>query len=98
MDGRRQTVEKEKHPRTCAGCGEKSSKRGMMRVVRTPEGEVKFDPTGKANGRGAYLCRSIDCVRMARKKKSLAKVLKTQVDECVYNMLESLCSEEKAGV
>ena len=46
---------KKQRPRTCVGCGEESPKRTLLRVVRSPEGEVRYDPTGKANGRGAYL-------------------------------------------
>lgn len=95
MDGGRSGSSKVKHERTCAGCGSQSPKRAMMRVVRTPDGEVRYDPTGRANGRGAYLCRNVDCVRAAKKKRALARALKTDVDESVYAMLESLCAEGK---
>ena len=83
---------KKQRPRTCVGCGEESPK---LRVVRSPEGEVRYDPTGKANGRGAYLCADPACVAAAKKKKSLSRALKTEVPESVYEELAALC--EKMG-
>ena len=66
-----------------------------MRVIRTPEGEVRYDPTGRANGRGAYLCRCSECVMLAKKKKALSRALRTEVSEDVYEILLTLCSCEK---
>lgn len=86
---------KKQRPRTCVGCGEESPKRTLLRVVRSPEGEVRYDPTGKANGRGAYLCADPACVAAAKKKKSLSRALKTEVPESVYEELAELC--EKMG-
>lgn len=83
---------KRKRPRTCVGCGEESPKRALLRVIRTPEGVVKYDPTGKANGRGAYVCCSMDCIRLARKKKAFSRALKAQVADEVYDTLEAICS------
>lgn len=79
-------------------CGEESPKRALLRVVRTPDGAVMYDKTGKANGRGAYVCACSECVRAAKKKKALARALKTQVDDSVYETLEELCSVEEAGI
>lgn len=79
-------------------CGEESPKRALLRVVRTPEGIVKYDPTGKANGRGAYVCACSECIRAARKKKALARALKVQVDDSVYETLEGICSGEEASI
>lgn len=87
-------VEKRKRPRTCVGCGEESPKRTLLRVVRTPEGEVRHDPTGRANGRGAYVCASVGCIEKARKKKSLSRALKTEVTGSVYDELTALCRED----
>lgn len=84
---------KKKRPRTCVGCGEESPKRALVRVIRTPEGDVRYDPTGRANGRGAYVCRSLECVKLARKKKALSRALKVQVEDAVYDALEALCAE-----
>jgi len=84
--------EKRKRPRTCVGCGEESPKLELMRVIRTPEGDVEYDPTGRANGRGAYVCRRTACVKLARKKKAFSRAFKVQVDDKVYDMLESMCT------
>ena len=86
---------KKQRPRTCVGCGEESPKRTLLRVVRSPVGEVRYDPTGKANGRGAYLCADLACIAAAKKKKSLSRALKTEVPESVYEELAALC--EKMG-
>ncbi|ACB85025.1 RNase P modulator RnpM [Natranaerobius thermophilus] len=67
--------------RTCLGCQEKQSKRELVRIVRTPESEIKLDPTGKANGRGTYVCPSEDCLEKALKKDKLKKALNTGVSE-----------------
>lgn len=86
---------KKLRPRTCVGCGEESPKRTLLRVVRSPEGEVRYDRTGKANGRGAYLCADPACIAAAKKRKSLSRALKAEVPESVYEELAALC--EKIG-
>ena len=65
--------------RTCVGCRQERPKRDMVRVVRTPEGNVVVDPTGKRSGRGAYLCPSFDCWSWALQRGSLAHTLKTEI-------------------
>ncbi|OUO93061.1 YlxR family protein [Cloacibacillus sp. An23] len=85
---------KKQRPRTCVGCGEESPKRTLLRIVRSPEGEVRYDPTGKANGRGAYLCADPSCVAAAKKKKSLSRALKAEVPESLYDELTALCAEK----
>ena len=92
--GEERKTEKRKRPRTCVGCGEESPKRELLRVIRTPEGEVRYDPTGRANGRGAYLCSCRECVMLAKKKKALSRSLKTEVSEDFYDTILALCSEE----
>lgn len=92
--GEEPRIEKRKRPRTCVGCGEESPKRTLLRVIRTPEGEVRYDPTGRANGRGAYLCSCRECVMLAKKKKALSRSLKTEVSEDFYDTILALCSEE----
>jgi len=74
--------------RQCIGCGEKKSKRDMIRVLRTTEGEIILDATGRKNGRGAYLCRSAECFRKAEKSKGLERSLKTGIPAEVYESLE----------
>lgn len=65
--------------RTCVSCREPGAKRGLTRIVRTPEGEVVVDPTGKKNGRGAYVCEKLECWRLAIDTPVLARALKTDV-------------------
>lgn len=88
---------KKQRPRTCVGCGEESPKRTLLRVVRAPDGEVRYDPTGRANGRGAYVCASLSCVAAAKKKKSLSRALKAEVTESVYDELAALCCADEAN-
>ena len=65
--------------RKCLGCGQSSDKRDLMRVVRGPDGEVRLDPTGRLNGRGAYVCRKIVCLDAAIKHHSLERALEVPV-------------------
>ena len=65
--------------RTCVACRRTSAKRELVRIVRTPEGGVEVDPTGKRSGRGAYLCPTPDCWRLAVQKGRLDRALKTSV-------------------
>ena len=67
--------------RTCVACRESDDKRGLIRIVRTPEGEVKIDPTGKQNGRGAYVCNNKECFEKLKKTHALDKAFKMQVKE-----------------
>ena len=74
--------------RQCIGCGEMKSKKEMMRVLKTPEGPIVLDVTGKKNGRGAYLCMSADCLKKARKNKGLERSFKMSIPDEVYEELE----------
>jgi len=65
--------------RTCVACRRTSAKRELVRIVRTPESSVEVDPTGKRSGRGAYLCPTPDCWRLAVQKGRLDRALKTSV-------------------
>lgn len=86
---------KKLRPRTCVGCMEESPKRALLRVIRTPEGEVRFDPTGKANGRGAYVCARLSCVEAAKKKKAFSRALKAEAPESLYTELTARCADEE---
>src|SRR3954467_14515349 len=66
--------------RTCIACRSHDAKRGLVRVVRTPEGTVEVDETGKKNGRGAYLCRNRQCWETGVGRKALDNALKIQID------------------
>ena len=74
--------------RLCVGCGEMKPKKEMMRVVLTPEGEIVLDVTGKKNGRGAYVCKSPECLKAAHKNKGLNRSLKTNISEEIFSVLE----------
>lgn len=74
--------------RMCTGCGEMFDKRTLVRVVKSPEGEVSLDLTGKKSGRGAYVCRNSQCLKMARKKKAFERAFSMPISEEVYGLME----------
>ena len=74
--------------RQCVGCGEDKEKKAMLRVIKTSEGEILLDDTGKKNGRGAYLCLSRECLDKAIKNHGLERSLKTAVPDEVYERLK----------
>jgi predicted RNA-binding protein YlxR (DUF448 family) len=67
--------------RTCIGCGTSEDKRDVVRFVRTPDGTVEVDPTGKANGRGAYVHATLECFEMAIRKRRITSALRANVSE-----------------
>ncbi len=73
--------------RRCAGCREMKDKKELIRVIRTAEGEILLDKTGRANGRGVYLCHSISCFDKAVKSREMSRSLKVQIPEEVYEQL-----------
>ena len=75
--------------RRCAGCGEQKEKRALVRVVRTPEGEIQLDPVGKANGRGVYLCPKKSCLVKAKKARRLERSLDCAIPEEIWARLEA---------
>ena len=74
--------------RQCIGCGEMKNKREMMRVLKTAENEIILDITGRKNGRGAYLCKSKECLEKARKCKGLDRSFKMSIPDQVYENLQ----------
>ena len=74
--------------RQCVGCGEMKSKKEMMRVLKTAEGIICLDVTGKKHGRGAYVCISRECLQKARKNKGLERSFKMSIPNDVYDTLE----------
>ncbi len=74
--------------RTCVACRKEMEKRELLRIVRTPEGEVMLDFSGRLAGRGAYVCKTEACIRLLAKRKPLAKVFSVPVPEEVYARLE----------
>ncbi len=74
--------------RQCVGCGEMKDKRQMMRVLRTADGAICLDVTGKKNGRGAYICTQRECLQKARKNKGLERSFKMSISEEIYETLD----------
>ena len=74
--------------RQCVGCGEMKDRKEMMRILKTAEGPIVLDMTGKKNGRGAYLCKSAECLQKARRNKGLERSFKMSIPEEVYETLE----------
>ena len=73
--------------RQCIGCGEMKSKKEMLRVIKTPEDAIMLDATGRKNGRGAYICKSPECLNKAIKNKGLERSLKVSIPREVYEQL-----------
>ena len=74
--------------RMCVACRQMRVKKELTRVVRTPEGAVLVDVTGRANGRGAYLCKDVECLNKAIKTKALERALDTKIDEATFTALK----------
>lgn len=75
--------------RQCLGCREMKPKRELIRVVRSPEGAVSLDATGKKSGRGAYLCGREECLKRAVRTKALSRALGVPVSEEIYEQLKA---------
>lgn len=79
--------------RKCVGCNESKSKKELVRIVRSPEGDISLDTTGKKSGRGAYICPSADCLKKAVKSNRIDKILEVTVPVSVYEEAERLLTE-----
>ena len=82
--------------RQCLGCNEHRSKAELLRVVRSPEGEISLDFTGKKSGRGAYLCRDVKCLRRARKSRRIDKNLDCSIPDEIYDRMEQELQDHEA--
>ncbi len=80
--------------RMCSGCSEHKPKKELVRVVRTPEGEILIDRTGKKSGRGAYVCPSVECLKKARRARRFERSLGCSIPEEVYDRLEQQMKED----
>ena len=74
--------------RTCMACQEKKDKRELVRIVRSPEGEISVDLTGKKPGRGAYICPNLECLNKVIKSKRLERSLETAISQEIYESLK----------
>ena len=75
--------------RMCVGCHEMKPKAELMRVVKPQEGECAIDRTGKASGRGAYVCENAECLKRAQKTKALERALEAKIEDAVFDQLAS---------
>ncbi len=81
--------------RMCLGCNEMKPKKELIRAVKSPEGEISMDLTGKKSGRGAYICRSSECFRLARKARRFEKAFSCQISDEVYDAMEKELAENE---
>jgi len=80
--------------RQCVGCRTMKDKKALIRVVRTPEGQIVLDATGKKSGRGAYVCPDPACLKKARKSRALERAFSLEIPEEVYDALETQMEQE----
>lgn len=80
--------------RNCKGCNEMKPKKELIRIVKSPEGEISLDLTGKKNGRGAYICHSLECFRKVRKSRRLEKEFECKIPEEVYDLMEKELTDD----
>lgn len=81
--------------RMCLGCGEMKPKRELIRVVKSKEGDISLDLTGKKSGRGAYICKSVECFEKARKARKFERSFSCMISEDIYNSMEGELSENE---
>lgn len=81
--------------RMCLGCGEMKPKKELIRAVKSPEGEISLDLTGKKSGRGAYVCPHAECLRLARKAKRFEKSFECRISDEVYDTMERELNERQ---
>lgn len=83
--------------RRCTGCNEQKPKKELVRIVRSPQGEIALNRVGKMPGRGAYLCPSAQCLAKARKAKRLERALDAQIPPEVYERIEQEIEGAQGG-
>ena len=88
-----ETQTKKQPTRKCTGCGEHFPKNTLLRILRTPDGSIVLDTTGKLSGRGAYICNSASCLKKAKKAMRLERSLDCSIPEEIYIKLEEELSK-----
>ena len=76
--------------RSCIGCNTKKDKKDLIRIVKNKDGNISIDKTGKANGRGAYICNNVECLEKAIKSKRLEKTIEEKIDNEIYENLRGV--------
>ncbi len=84
--------------RMCTGCGEMKPKKELVRVVKPKEGDIDIDLTGRANGRGAYICRNLACLQKARKARRFEKAFSCRITDEVYDRMEEVLKNDDNAV
>lgn len=79
--------------RNCNGCGEQKPKKELVRIVKNADGEIFLDLTGKASGRGAYICNSYSCLQKAKKSRRIDRTFETVIPDSVYEQMEAQLKE-----
>lgn len=79
--------------RTCIGCNAQKDKKDLIRIVKNKEGEISLDKTGKAQGRGAYLCDNVECLEKAIKSRRLEKSFEMKIEDNIYEELRERIKE-----
>lgn len=96
MANKQQALPQRKIPmRQCLGCNEHKPKIELIRILRTPEGEITLDTTGKKSGRGAYICKNPACLKKLRKNRRAESNLGVSIPEEVWDQLEAALAEEE---
>ena len=80
--------------RTCMGCNQKKEKNKLIRIVKNKENEILIDQTGKAQGRGAYLCKDVQCLEKVKKLKRLEKALEINIEEEIYEKIRGVIFDQ----
>lgn len=83
-------MQKKKPLRTCMGCNNPKEKNDLLRIVKSREGEISVDLTGKKNGRGAYICKDEECLKKLQKSKRLERVFETELPEEIYENIRGV--------
>lgn len=86
---------KKQPQRTCMGCNTKKDKKDLIRIVKSKDGDIQIDITGKKNGRGAYICNNIECLEKLIKTKRLEKIFEMTISDEVYNNLRGVIIDER---
>lgn len=81
--------------RMCLGCGEMKPKKELIRVVKSKEGDISLDLTGKKSGRGAYICKSVECFEKARKARKFERSFSCMISEDIYDSMEGELKENE---
>lgn len=87
-------MNKKKPTRTCMGCNQTKEKQELLRIVKSKDGDIEVDLTGKKNGRGAYICKSEECLNKVMKSKRLQRVLEQEISTEIYENLRGVIVDQ----